>query len=140
MRSHIGRLIWVLLTNGAFLFLSISGYSHEADLQRMLHPKQAASLLHLIAGDPWGAVALVVLAIGVVLEATWPKAAALVNCTYYVVALGAAICGMWKDKGLVPSEHITAALVFYTLPVFVIALVDIWLYRKDMPGFTPALQ
>ena len=38
MRSHIGRLIWVVLTNGAFICLTILGYSHEADLQRNASP------------------------------------------------------------------------------------------------------
>ncbi|HZR30524.1 MAG TPA: hypothetical protein VFA76_01555 [Terriglobales bacterium] len=71
---------------------------------------------------------------------TWSKAGAVVNCAYYLVAFGAGVWGIWKDKGLVPSEHITAGLVLYLLPVFVIALVDVWLYRKDLPGLTPATQ
>jgi hypothetical protein len=30
--------------------------------------------------------------------------------------------------------------VLYLVPVFVIALVDVWLYRKDLSGLTPAPQ
>jgi hypothetical protein len=74
MRSHIGRLIWVLLTNGAFLCLAVLGYSREADLQHMLHPEQAVSFSHLIGNDPWDAIAVAALTIGIVLEATWSKA------------------------------------------------------------------
>jgi len=140
MRSHIGRLIWVLLTNGAFVGLTVLGYSHEADLQGMLHPERAVSFSHLIASDPWGAIAVTTLTIGIALEATWSKAGAVVNCAYYVVAFGAGVWGIWKDKGLVPSEHVTAGLVFYIVPLFVIALVDIWLYRRDLLGLTPAPQ
>ena len=91
MRSHIGRLIWVLLTNGAFLCLAVLGYSREADLQRMLHPEQAVSFSHLIGSDPWGAIAVAALTIGLVLEATWSKAGAVVNCAYYLVAFGAGV-------------------------------------------------
>ena len=39
-----------------------------------------------------------------------------------------------------PSEHVTAGLAFYLVPVFIIALTDIWLYRKDLPGLAPAPQ
>ncbi len=140
MRSHIGRLFWVLLTNGAFISLTILGYSHEADLDRMLHPERAVSFSHLIGNDPWGAIAVTALTIGIALEATWSKAGAVVNCAYYVVAFVAGVWGIWKDKGLVPSEHVTAGLVLYLMPVLVIALVDVWLYRKDLSGLAPALQ
>lgn len=140
MRAHIGRLIWVLLTNGAFVGLTVLGYSHEADLQRMLHPERAVSLSHLVASDPWGAVAVAALTIGIVLEVTWSKAGAVVNCASYLIAFAAGVWGIWKDKGIVPSEHVSAGLVFYVLPVFVIAIVDIWLYRKDLTGLTPAPQ
>ncbi|HMH06561.1 MAG TPA: hypothetical protein VK579_07815 [Terriglobales bacterium] len=54
MRSHIGRLIWVVLTDGAFICLTILGYSHKADLQRMLHQERAVSFSHLIGNDPLG--------------------------------------------------------------------------------------
>ncbi len=140
MRSHIGRLIWVLLTNGAFICLTVLGYSHEANLQRMLHPERAVSLFHLISIDPWGIIAVTTLTLGIVFEATWSKGGAVVNCAYYVVAVGAALWGIWKDKGLVPSEHVTAALAFYLLPISVIALIDIWLYRNELPGLTPATE
>jgi hypothetical protein len=140
MRSHIGRLIWVLLTNGTFICLAALGYSHEADLQHMLHPDRSVSLLHLLTSDFWGAIAVLALLLGIVLEATWSRAGAVVNCAYYLVALVAGIWGIWKDKNLVPSEHVTAGLVLYLVPVFIIALVDIWLYRKDLPGSAPAPQ
>ncbi len=140
MRRHIGRLIWVVLTNGAFVSLTIMGYSHEADLQRMLHPEKTVCLSRLIASEPWGIVAAAALTIGIVLEAMSARAGAVVNCAYYVVALGAALWGIWKDNGLVPSEHVTAGLLLYVVPVSIIALVDIWLYRKDLPGLTPVPQ
>jgi hypothetical protein len=140
MRSHIGRLVWVLLTNGAFLCLAVLGYSREADLQRMLHPEQAISFSHLISNDPWGAVAVAALTVGIVLEVIWSTAGAVVNCAYYLVAFGAGVWGIWKDKSLIPSEHVSAGLVLYLLPVLVIALVDVWLYRKDLPRLTPVPQ
>lgn len=74
------------------------------------------------------------------LEATWSKAGAVVNCAYYLVTFGAGVSGIWKDKSLVPSEHVTTGLVFYLVPVFVIALVDVWLYRKDLSGLTQRLS
>ena len=138
MRLHIGRLIWVLFTNGAFIYLTILGYSHEAYLQRILRPERAVSVSRLIEIDPWGAVAVAALTGGIVLEVTWSRVGAVVNCVYYVVALTAGIWGIWKDKHLMPSEHITAGLEFYLVPIFVIALVDVWLYRRDLSSLTPA--
>jgi hypothetical protein len=140
MRSHIGRLIWVLLTNGAFLCLAALGYTHEVQLQQMLRPGQPVSLSHLLASEPWGAIAVLALLVGIVLEVARRRAAAVVNCAYYVIALAGGVWGIWKDKNIVPSEHVTAGLAFYLVPVFIIALTDIWLYRKDLPSLTPAHQ
>jgi hypothetical protein len=138
MRSHIGRLIWVLLTNGAFLCLAALGYAHEVQLQQMLRPGQPLSLSHLLTIEPWGAIAVLALLVGIVLEAARRRPAAVVNCAYYVSALAAGIWGIWKDRNIVPSEHVTAGLVLYLVPVFIIALADIWLYRSELPGLSPA--
>jgi hypothetical protein len=140
MRSQIGRLIWVLLTNGAFLCLAAMGYRHELLLQQMLRPGQPVSLFHLLTSEPWGALSALVLIVGIALEVARRRAAAVVNCAYYVIASVAGIWGIWKDKNSVPAEHVTAGLAFYLVPVFIIAIANMWLYRKDLPSLTPAPQ
>ena len=138
MRSHIGRLVWVVLTNGAFLCLAALGYTHEVQFQQMLRPGQPVSVSHLLTSEPWGAIAVLVLLVGIVLEVARRRAAAIVNCAYYVIALAAGILGIWEDKNILPSEHVTAGLAFYLVPVFIIALGDVWLYRNELPGLSPA--
>jgi uncharacterized membrane protein YqjE len=76
--------------------LAALGDTHEVQLQQMLRPGQPVSLSHLLTSEPWGAIAVLALLVGIVLEVARRRAAAVVNCAYYVIALAG---GIWDLEG-----------------------------------------
>ena len=89
------------------------------------------SYLQLLIQSPWVAGAVVALLLATALEFLGKRPAAWLNVAYYLLAFGIGVFGLFTAE---PSDHVALGLTFYVVPMMIVLLVDVWLYRSELKG------
>lgn len=126
------RRVWTVVINSAMIYLVWPRSGATDQLNRIIGSVQSTPFWGSVREHPWQAVAVVILAAGIILEFGRPQLAAILNVGYYGVALGVALWGITQDWHEVPSSRIYTGVLLYTVPITVILLLNMFFYRKNL--------
>jgi len=126
------RRVWIAVVNSAMVYMLWPRSAATDQLNRVIGNMQSAPFWGSLREHPWQAIAVVILAAGIILEFVKPQFAAILNVGYYAVALGVALWGITRDWHDVPSFRVYTGVLLYTVPVTVILLVNLSFYRKSL--------
>jgi hypothetical protein len=126
------RRVWMVVINSAMIYIVWPRSTTTDQLNRVIGNLQSTPFWGSIREHPWQAIAVVILASGIVVEFVKPRFAVIFNVGYYCVALGVALWGITKDWHEVPSSRIYTGVLLYTVPVTVILLLNLFFYRRSL--------
>lgn len=118
---RILRSIWVVVTNGTVVFFMYRNTQPVADLNRLLEQANSNRVLwfHFVL---WASIPV----LGILLEFLGSRFAKWVNLGFFLlVGLLSSYVGIWNW-----SDYVGRTYLFLALPAFVVAGVNLFLYRR----------
>jgi hypothetical protein len=133
LNKNYWRFGWILLTNGALIFLLLSGPIRVHHDQQVLHealgtaPEPFSYWKQLIAA-PWVPVVALVLLVGIGAEVRRTALSPIFNLGPYVVWLLVALWERARVVGEAPPYELYLGKVLLIIPLTVVVVVNLVLY------------
>lgn len=126
------RRAWTAVINLAMIFLVWPRSSAEQQLSQVIGEAHTVSVFAAMCEHPWLTTAVLILTTGIIVEFLNSRWAVIFNVGYYAVAFGVAVWGLTRDWHEVPEQRLYTGVLLYTVPVFVIFLLNVYFYRKNL--------